>query len=332
VLLIFGVIGLTVLMTLIFGVPTASAWVFNPPYPVAFLIFPMIGWATILFFLPNQSREMRALLAMMILALALTFATEMVTLQNDSGRQNTIFKLYMQAWLIFSVIAGVALAWLLRASERWSPLLRSPWLGFASLLLGIAALYPIMSTQGKIAYRMAPQAPHALDGMAWMQDAVYGYGDKGIPLIDDYKLIHWLQDNIKGSPVILEAQMPEYLLGSRITMNTGLPTVLGYRFHQSQQRSIDPLPTLIWGRVGNVTSLYNTTDIPTALNLLRFYNISYIIVGGLEHAIYNGDGLAKFDELVTEHKLEKVYNDNGTYVYHVLPFTLTSVAQSGANQ
>ncbi len=332
VLLILSVIGLTVLATVLFGVPTLSVSIFNPPYPVAFLVFPLIGWATILFFLPNQSREMRALLALMILALALTFTTEMVTLQNDSGRQNTIFKLYMQAWLIFSVIAGVALAWLLRASERWRPLLRSPWLAFAALLLSVAALYPIMSTQGKIAMRMVPRAPNTLDGMEWMQSAVYGYGDKSIPLIDDYKLIRWLQDNIQGSPVILEAQMPEYLLGSRITMNTGLPTVLGYRFHQTQQRSIDPLPTLIWGRVGNVTSLYNTTEMSTTLSLLRFYNVSYIIVGGLERAIYTGEGLAKFDEMVNERTLKIVYNENGTVVYQVLPYTLTSVAQAGANQ
>jgi uncharacterized membrane protein len=140
-----------------------------------------------------------------------------------------------------------------------------------------------------------------------MNYATYAYGDKLLPLKDDLAIITWLQDNVKGSPVILEAQMPEYQLGSRIVMNTGLPTVLGYRYHQSQQRSIEPMGTLIWGRVGNVTSLYNTTDYNIARDLLRFYNIDYIIVGGLERAVYKPEGLEKFSAMEKTGELEVVY-------------------------
>lgn len=331
-LLIAGAIGVTLAITFVFAVPSVQAWIFNPPYPVAIICLPMLVWAAILFFLPNQSREMRAVLAITILAIALTFATEMVTLQNDSGRQNTIFKLYTQAWLLFAIAGGVALAWLVRASERWHVSLRSPWLAVMAVLLSIAGLFPIMATQGKIAMRMAPQAPHTLDGMEYMKSAVYGYGTTPIPLIDDYKMIRWLQDNISGSPVILEAQEPEYRLGSRITMYTGLPTVLGWRFHQSQQRSLDPLPTFIWGRVGNVAAMYNTLDIQTAQQLLSFYNVQYIIVGGLERTDYSPAGLAKFDQMVTQHLLDVVYSDNGTRVYHVLPANRLNMAQVSNTQ
>ncbi len=322
VLIVLGAIGAAVLATVAFTALKMNIFIFNPPYPVAIITLPMIAWAAILFFLPDQSREMRIVLALTILALALTQGAEMVVLANDTGRQNTIFKLYMQVWLLFGVAGGVALAWLLRASERWRGWQRSPWLAFAALLLSISALFPVMATQGKIAMRMSPQAPHTLNGLEYMQSAIYGYGEKQIPLSDDYQLINWLQDNIKGTPTILEAQLSEYQLGSRIAMNTGLPTVLGYRYHQTQQRSLDPLPNFVNARMANVGGMYNTTNIDTVRNLLRYYNVEYIIVGDLERAVYTADGLAKFDTMVQQKLLEIVYNNNGTRVYHVLPSAL----------
>ncbi len=290
------------------------------PFPVAIICVPLLVWTAILFFLPDQSREMRMVLALIGLGIGLTFGVEVIVLQGDIGRQNTIFKFYEQVWLMFSVVGGIALAWLLRASERWQPMLRSPWLAFSALLISIAALFPVMATQGKIAMRMAPQAAHTLNGLDYMKDAVYVQGDKQIPLVDDLNLITWMQDRIQGSPVVLEAQLPEYQLGSRIAMNTGLPTILGYRFHQSQQRTLEPMGTLIWGRVANIGSMYNTTDIPTVRQLLRIYNVKYIVVGNIEHVTYNPDGLAKFDAMVHQGLLKVVYDDGKqTRLYQVLP-------------
>ncbi|MHB8748290.1 MAG: DUF2298 domain-containing protein, partial [Aggregatilineales bacterium] len=313
VMVILGVIALTALVTLALTTISASVSFLNPPYPVAIICLPLMAWAAILFFLPDQSREMRAVLALIILGVGLTFGVEVVVVQGDIGRQNTIFKFYEQVWLLFSVVGGAGLAWLLRASERWRPTLRSPWLAFASLLFSIAGLFPIMATQGKIAVRMAPDAPHTLNGIDYMKNAIYYDGDKKIPLIDDYNLITWMEDNIKGTPVVLEAQMSEYLLGSRIVMNTGFPTLLGWRFHQSQQRSIDPMGELIWGRVANVASLYYTPQIDVARQMLRVYNVQYIVVGDLERALYHPDqnhpydGLAKFDQMVSQGMLTVVY-------------------------
>jgi uncharacterized membrane protein len=321
VLMVLGAILVILLATLAFTTLDLkkNLFIFDPPYPAAILILPMIGWAALLFFIADQSREVRIVLALMILALALTMGAEMVTLANDSGRQNTIFKLYMQVWILFSVIGGVGVAWLVRASERWGLLLRSPWLALLALLMAIAGLFPLMSTQGKIAMRMAPQAPHVLDGLQYMNYAVYTEGEKQVPLKDELDLITWLQDNIQGSPVMLEAQQPEYRLGNRIAMTTGLPAVVGYRYHQTQQRSLDPLPQLVNGRMANVGGLYNTPDITVAREMLRQFEVEYIVVAGLERAIYKPEGLAKFDRMVSQGLLEIVYNKNNNRVYHVLP-------------
>jgi uncharacterized membrane protein len=135
-----------------------------------------------------------------------------------------------------------------------------------------------------------------------------------------------MEDNIKGTPVVLEAQMPEYQLGSRIVMNTGFPTLLGWRFHQSQQRSIESMGDLIWGRLANIAALYNTPQIDVARQMLRVYNVQYIVVGDLEHAIYHAEGLAKFDEMVKQGLLTVVYDDGkSTRLYHVEPAAVSVV-------
>ena len=64
---------------------------------------------------------MQFVLVITALALALTLAVEVVVLDGDVGRANTIFKYYMQVWLFFSVAAGAGVAWLLEASRRWRP-------------------------------------------------------------------------------------------------------------------------------------------------------------------------------------------------------------------
>ena len=43
-----------------------------------------------------------------------------------------------------------------------------------------------------------------------------------------------------------------------------------------------------------IATLYNTLDISEARNLLNQLNVSYVIIGGSERAVYTPDGLAKF--------------------------------------
>ncbi len=329
-LALMAAIGLTIIVALGLAVVPGKFWLFNPPIPLAIINLPLLLWCGILFLVPDQSREMRIILALTGLALGVTFGVEVVVLGADIGRQNTFFKFYFQAWVLFSIVSGVALAWLLQISHNWRITVRVPWLVFVALLLAIAALFPIMATQGKLAMRMALDAPHTLDGDAYMDYATYYEGSFPIPLGNDLKIIHWLQDNVQGSPVILEGYMSEYKLGARIAINTGLPTIIGWRFHQQQQRTIDPLPTLVIERTNNVTAMYDLPDIATCWKMMQFFNVQYIIVGGLERVVYTPEGLAKFDQMVQRGLLEVVYNQNGDKIYHVVPGAVYTDVQVGA--
>jgi len=253
------------------------------------------------------------------LALAISFGVEMVVLGADIGRQNTFFKFYLQIWMLFSVASGVAVAWMFSGTRNWQPALRAVWLGVLAILMTAAGMFTIMSTQGRNAVRMAVDAPNTLDGLAYMDFATYYEGSTPMPLGDDLHMIRWLQDNVKGSPMILEGYMSEYKLGARIADATGLPTVIGWRFPQSQQRTIDPLPNLTWQRIANVAAMYDTTDTAAAWRMLKFFKIEYIIEGKLESGVYLPEGKAKWDTMVQQGLLEVVYDDRGDKIYHVVP-------------
>ena len=55
-------------------------------------------------------------------------------------------------------------------------------------------------------------------------------------------MIHWLEDNVQGTPTIMEglSDNPLYHWSNRISIYTGLPDVIGWNWHQKQQRSLDP--------------------------------------------------------------------------------------------
>ncbi len=277
---------------------------------------PLLVWALLLFFRPDQGREKQVALAAVALAIALTLGVEFVVLVGDIGRQNTIFKFYIQVWLLLSAAGGAMTAWLWRAVARWWAVPRAAWMALFAALVLMGALYPIMATRGKFTDRMSPDAPNTLDGMAYMQYASHGENGQYFALKEDYDAIRWLQENIRGTPVILEAQLGEYHWGSRVSIYTGLPTVLGWNWHQRQQRTTVP-QQWVWDRATDVAALYNTTDEAQALQLLRRYDVSYIMVGELERASYDAGGLAKFEQMARQGLLERVYDQEGTRIYQV---------------
>jgi YYY domain-containing protein len=310
--------GLIAFLLIMVGVGIAAA----AGYQVALVVVPLVIWIGILFFRNDQSRAMQFVLVLAGLGLCLTLGVEIIVLGADIGRQNTVFKFYIQTWLLFSVAGGAAFAWLIQSCERWAGALRNIWFVLVSILIMLAAMYPVMATRGRAADRMGTNTPITLDGMEYMKHSRYGENEVWLELVNDYELIRWMQENIDGSPVIMEAQSAhEYLWGSRISIYTGLPSIIGWNFHQTQQHTFDPLPQLVRHRAANVNAFYIEPDIKTALDMIRWYDVGYIVVGGLERAYYPEDGLAKFDKMRELGMLELVYDEgedeNRTQLYRV---------------
>ena len=184
------------------------------------------------------------------------------------------------------------------------------------LLIGCAALYPITATAEKIDDRISNETPLTLDGMKYMQNSNYSFEGENMSLEEDYLAVRWMQENVDGSPVIVEANTVEYSWGSRFSIYTGLPGVVGWNWHQRQQRAVVPS---IWitDRVEAVNNFDLTTDIEETENFLTKYDVSYIIVGQVEHAKYVGEGIGKFSQL--DGMLWKsVYSIGTTKIYQVI--------------
>jgi len=238
---------------------------------------------------------------------------------GDHRRMNTLFKFYIQVWVLFGLASAVALPRLWASLKRWrSGRLRYVWMGLFFALLFSACVYPLLGTPQRVADRFPGQRPPigTLDGMAYMTVGSYAWPDDSnrIELKYDYEAIQWLLANVRGTPVIAEAALPYYREGgSRVASYTGLPSLLGAQ-HEGEQR----YDWQVGQRDGEVRDFYTTGDIRRTLELIRNLDISYIYVGKLERAVYDPIGLAKFERMVKEGYLTVPYSNGEVKIYRVV--------------
>lgn len=293
-------------------------------YWIAPLVLTLIVLSGLLGLRPGLPIARRIVLILISSALGLTLLVEIVVLDGDVGRMNTVFKFYMQVWLLLSIAGGVALAQVWPAVKEQRGLVGRGWRLGLGILLIMAALYPVLATKAKWDIRMSQDAPKTIDGMAFMEYTAYGDtaqdgSSKTVQLSYEYEALRWIQQNISGSPVIVEAHSgnPYRSIAARVAMYTGLPTVIGWDWHQRQQRAAVP-DNLVWNRVNDVQTLFNTLDMNETMAIINKYNISYIYAGQLEWIYYNPQGLLKFDQMVAAGYLQEVFRNNAVSIYQVL--------------
>jgi uncharacterized membrane protein len=192
----------------------------------------------------------------------------------------------------------------------------SGWITMILLLSMSVILFPIIASADKITDRISNTVPITLDGMEYMRYSSYSENNQVMDLKQDYELIRWMQDNINGTPIIIEANIPEYRWGNRITIYTGLPGVVGWNWHQRQQRAINP-SDWVFKRVEDVNTFYSNTDITVAKELAEKYKINYIIIGQLERIVYSQEGIDKFF-LNANGFLELIYSSEDTNLFKVV--------------
>jgi len=217
------------------------------------------------------------------------------------------------------------------------------WTGIAvsAVLIGASLLYPLTATVPRLEQRFAPDlGSGTLNANDWMR---YGTvpslgpdGEEAIGFAEDRAVIDWFNREVPGSPVVAEASIGPYRCnGSRISIGTGLPTIIGWERHEQQQRYLDGLRE----RVEDVERLYTSPDPAEKAAILRRYDVGYVVVGELERRYPIADntcaptgsaaGIAAFEPMVGE-TLELAYEAGGTRVYRVLPVGGGAGAGAGA--
>ncbi len=286
---------------------------------LAFGIPLLIGMAYLIIFRRELSPLQQVTYILFGLGLSITLFVEVFVLKGDGGRSNTLFRFYNQAWFIIGLATSIALVELLAGLQHWSHSTKYSWGIILAVLVLFAASYPLIATNAKMTDRWPDiqNPPHTLDGAIFMvgdaivpNPAIYTDDNRPLNLSRDYEAILYMQDHINGSPVIVEGHTEEYRWGSRFSIYTGLPSVVGWSWHVRQHNSLLD-GAVIEKLINEVNDFYNTTDTRAAKQFLDEHLVQYIIVGDLERAYYDANGLNKFQDMVNQGAIRIVFGDNG---------------------
>ncbi len=131
--------------------------------------------------------------------------------------------------------------------------------------------------------------PYAVN--CWFGDVLNPDGYQGLDATaflettypSDAEAIRWLNENIEGNPVVLEANGDSYSDAQVVSAMTGLPTVLGWYGHEWLWRN-DPYDLAMISE--DIRTIYTSTDVELVKEKIKQYQVEYIYVGSNEREGY----------------------------------------------
>ena len=106
-------------------------------------------------------------------------------------------------------------------------------------------------------------------------------------------------------------------------MYTGLPSIVGWDWHQRQQRPTLP-GEVVSNRIADVSLLYQSPNPADTLRILNKYDVSFVYAGELEKAYYGDLHIQTFDQMVLDGTLALVYTNPTTKIYQVVPSSIAT--------
>lgn len=193
---------------------------------------------------------------------------------GEFKRANTMFKLTYQAFIMF----GICFGYIFIRIPAYGRALWQKLVALVSLVLfALSLCYVGNATKAWYGNIFDKKGYEGIDATAFMK--------KDFPTDD--KATKWLNDNVTGTPIVLEANGDSYTEYQRVSVITGLPTVLGWYTHERLWKSgpgiTDSMVTEILDeRAEDILQIYTSEEEDLVRNLIQEYDISYIYVGWLE--------------------------------------------------
>ena len=239
------------------------------------------------------------ILSLIIAATILVIVPELVYLKDiyiyEHRRANTMFKLVYQSFILYSLCSGYVLV---RFSEILkSKVLISIYKLFFTLVFVIQLIYPYFAIKS---YYGEFRLYHGLDGLTYLKD-LYP---------DNYQAILWINKNITGQPVMLEAVGDSYTTFNQVSSATGLPTIQGWIVHEWLWRGGYDIPA---SRQMDVEKIYLSKDLEETQTLLSQYSVEYIFVGDKEYEKYPELNPEKFKNIGAK----VVFQSGKTIIYQL---------------
>lgn len=217
---------------------------------------------------------------------------ELIYLKDSMGdqyyRMNTVFKLYLGAWLLLSASAAVFCGRILIIlSDRMPGSIRP-----IKYLIAIT-LFLLLLVPGYVTMTHAGPYTPTLNGLAWL--SVYHP--------DDQVAVNWLA-SLPGSHTLIEAENGDYTYFSRVSSFTGIPSLIGWPFHEVMWRNDTPS-----GWYGERTSaLRSIYEVPEkTIPLMKKYKADLLYVGPSEMERYKVELPTKGLKQIFHHGAVTIY-------------------------
>lgn len=259
-----------------------------------FYFFVFVG-AVALYKKPSLLRHKEFAFTTVLVALStlLIIIPEIIYVKDiypDHYRANTMFKLTYQAFIMLSLVSAFVIATIIRKSRNII------LYAITLMLMCMVLIYPRFAIYS---YYADLKNYSGIDGTVYLEDRYP----------EDYKAIVWINNSIKGQPVILEAQGDSYTDYARISSNTGLPTVLGWTVHEWLWRGTYDVPQ---PRIEDIQTMYESASLPETKQLLKKFKVEYVYIGDMEREKYPNIQEEKFRSIA-----KPVYSTPKVTIYQI---------------
>ena len=207
-------------------------------------------------------------------AIGLVILPELIYLKDiysdEYKRANTMFKLTYQGYIMFSIVIGYIIAKIFMQKR-----LVLKCVACIILIIQITSFGYGINAIKYVTNQKTPQDMSKIEGNIINSNQ------------DDYKAILWIRENISKDDVMLEAADGDYTTSARISVFTGVPTLLGWHGHEWIWRAENyNIPKEEQKRWNDIYYIYNSSDRESVKDLLKQYNIKYIYIGNEEYSKY----------------------------------------------
>ena len=245
-------------------------------------------------FFENQTLPDMAAILFAACAMGLVWLPEVIYVKDiyteSHYRANTMFKLTYQAFILFGIVMGYVLIRTLALGEsetenaaeksggkygrRGSAQSADRRIFRTAAIAGLC----VLSLTGGFIFRsvkdwfgnvLVPENRISTDASVFISES----------FPNDYGAISWLNTHVTGQPVILEANGDSYSDYGRVSVATGLPTVMGWYVHEWLWRNNTADQNL---RAEDIQTIYTSDDEEMVRLLIQKYRIRYIYIGLLE--------------------------------------------------
>lgn len=287
----------------------------NAPALVLFGPAVLAGWGVL------RGGDVGFETVLVVAGAGLVLIVEFVYLANQEyvipGRGNTVFRTYMQTWLVWGVAVGVIVPRLIRPPDppMWAlsggQTVRT---AFVSALVVSAALFGGLSVYGHFDRAFEPpanpgeQAQYVYNATV-MQDGPHP--PTAPPTLDgllfaevnhphETRAIKWLDRNVDGTPTMVTAPGGRWEWRSAPAALTGIPTIAGWA-HELVYRDW----RTYYDRVNDVRTIY-TGSPAERVELLEAYGVEFVYVGPDERRRYDIWEFQMLDGVSVAYRNQKV--------------------------